>query len=319
LSTERTKLALSRQETPQEDAEKEAQEASEEDPLGTSSEVDDSLRNTMPKGRPIVFLSDYGVEDEFVGICHAVIARISPGSAVVDLTHAIPPHDVLRGALVLGRSIRYLPTDGVILAVVDPGVGTPRRPVAVEASQGGQLMVGPDNGLLSLAWAERGGLARAIEITAPDVILEPVSATFHGRDIFAPAAAHLAAGMALGELGDEVDPASLVGLAAPLPDVEAGRVDAEVLGVDRFGNVQLSAGVDHLEQAGLGAAVRLEAVTRSGVILIRRAATFGEVSEGEFALIVDASERIALVLNRGSAAEALGLAPGDPLTLRALG
>src|SRR6266508_2538194 len=125
----------------------------------------------MRKGRPIVFLSDYGLEDEFVGICHAVIARISPASPV------------------LGKSIRYLPIDAVILAVVDPGVGTPRRPVAVETSQGGQLLVGPDNGLLSLTWAERGGVARAVEITEPKVMLEPVSATFHGRDILPPPSA----------------------------------------------------------------------------------------------------------------------------------
>src|SRR6266542_22067 len=181
----------------------------------------------MPKGRPIIFLSDYGLEDEFVGICHAVIARISPASPVIDLTHAIPPQDVLRGALVLGRSIRYLPIDAVILAVVDPGVGTPRRPVAVETSQGGQLLVGPDNGLLSLTWAERGGVARAVEITEP-----------------------------------EVDRASLVEVHMPAAGVEVGRIDAEVFGVDRFGNVQLSAGVDDLERAGLAGAIRLEAVTR---------------------------------------------------------
>src|SRR5438093_113251 len=182
----------------------------------------------MLKGRPIVFLSDYGLEDEFVGICHAVIARISSGSPVIDLTHAIPPQDVLRGALVLGRSIRYLPTDAVILAVVDPGVGTPRRPVAVETLQGGQLLVGPDNGLLSLGWAEREGVARAVEIADPKVILDPVSATFHGRDIFAPAAAHLASGVSLPELGPDVDPASLVEMHPPAPGVEAGRIDAEV-------------------------------------------------------------------------------------------
>jgi S-adenosylmethionine hydrolase len=273
----------------------------------------------MVSGKPIVFLSDYGLEDEFVGICHAVMARISPGSTVIDLTHAIPPQDVLRGALVLGRSIRYLPIDAVILAVVDPGVGTPRRPVAVETSQGGQLMVGPDNGLLSLAWAERGGVARAFEFAEPAVMLEPVSATFHGRDVFAPGAAHLAAGTSMDELGPEVDPSTLEVLRTPAPEVEAGRVDAEVLGVDRFGNVALSAGVEDLEQAGLARAVRLEAVTRAGATPVRRAATFGDVSEGEFGLIEDSSGRMAVVLNRGNAAEALGLGLGDRLTIRALG
>ena len=270
----------------------------------------------MAGGRSIVFLSDYGLEDEFVGICHAVMARISPDSAVIDLTHSVPPQDVLRGALVLGRSIRYLPTDAVILAVVDPGVGTARRPVAVETSRGGQLLVGPDNGLLSVAWAERGGVARAVVISSPKVVLEPVSATFHGRDVFAPAAAHLAAGLPLSELGLEVDPASLASVQPPGPGVEEGRIDAEVLSVDRFGNVQLSARLRHLEEAGLAGATRLDVVARGGRTSVRRAATFGEVTEGEFGLIVDSGGWVALVLNRGSAAEALGLAPGDSLAIR---
>ena len=270
----------------------------------------------MPKGRPIVFLSDYGLEDEFVGICHAVMARISPASPVIDLTHAIPPQDVLRGALVLGRSIRYLPTDAVLLAVVDPGVGSPRRPLALETSQGGQLLVGPDNGVCSIAWAERGGVARAVEVRDPKVVLEPVSATFHGRDIFAPAAAHLAAGLSLSELGPEVDPSSLVEVQPPVPAVEAGRIDAEVLGVDRFGNVQLSAGPEHLGRADLAGEVRLEAVTRAGPTVVRRASAFADVTEGDFGLIVDSSGRLAIVLNRGNAAETLGLVPGDSLTIR---
>jgi S-adenosyl-L-methionine hydrolase (adenosine-forming) len=267
-------------------------------------------------GKPIVFLSDYGLEDEFVGICHAVIARISPDSTVIDLSHAVPPQDVLRGAFVLGRSIRYLPAGAVVLAVVDPGVGTPRRPVAIETSGGGQLLVGPDNGLLSMAWRERGGVARAVHITQPDVILEPVSTTFHGRDVFAPAAAHLAAGKDLSALGPDVDPASLVVLEAPVPGVEPGRIDTEVLGVDRFGNVQLSARLDHLERAGLAGVNRLQVVTHAGSTRVRPAATFGDVTEGEFALIVDSGEMLALVLNRGNAAEALGLAPGDSLAIQ---
>ncbi|HEV8419916.1 MAG TPA: SAM-dependent chlorinase/fluorinase [Actinomycetota bacterium] len=271
----------------------------------------------MQRARPIVFLSDYGLEDEFVGICHAVIARISPASPVIDLTHGIPPQDVLRGALVLARSIPYLPTDAVLLAVVDPGVGTPRRPVAVETSHGKQLLVGPDNGLMSLAWAERGGVARAFEIAESKVLLEPVSATFHGRDIFAPAAAHLAAGVSVSELGPEVDAASLAVVQPPFPEVETGRIDAEVFGVDRFGNVQLSAALDDLERGGMAGVNRLEVVTPRGTTSVRRAATFGDVTEGEFALIVDSSGRLALVLNRGSAAEALDLAPGDALTIQA--
>jgi hypothetical protein len=204
----------------------------------------------------------------------------------------------------------------VVLAVVDPGVGSSRRPIGVETSQGGQLLVGPDNGVCSLAWAERGGVTLAVEIRDPRVVLEPVSATFHGRDVFAPAAAHLAAGLSLSELGPEVDPSSLVEVQPPVPAVEPGRIDSEVVGVDRFGNVQLSAGLAHLEQADLTGEVRLEAVTRASATPVRRVATFGEVAEGECGLIVDSSGRLAIVLNRGSAAEALGLSPGDSLAIQ---
>lgn len=265
--------------------------------------------------RPIVFLSDYGLSDEFAGVCRAVAMRISPASQVIDLTHSIPPQDVLRGALVLARSAGFLPSEAVILAVVDPGVGTPRRPVAVETEHGG-LMVGPDNGLLSLAWEEQGGLSRAVEIVSGEVVLTPVSATFHGRDIFAPAAAHLAAGMPLEKLGPAVHPGDLVRVAVPPPNVEPGRVDGEVLQVDRFGNVQLSIRPADLDGAGLGDRERLELLARGAITSVRRAATFGEVAPGEFALIVNSSGWVAVVVNRGSAGDELGLAPGDPVSVR---
>jgi S-adenosylmethionine hydrolase len=268
--------------------------------------------------RPIVFLSDYGLEDEFVGICHAVMAGISPTSPIIDLSHAIPPHDVLRGALVLWRAIRFLPGDAIVLAVVDPGVGTGRRPVALVTADG-RCFVGPDNGLLSLAWAHEGGAVQAGLIESAEVILEPVSATFHGRDVFAPAAAHLASGLSLERLGRSIDPASLVHLSLTEPEVELGRVHCEVLGVDRFGNVQLSATAEHLRAAGLGASDRIEVVVAGRPTAIRRAATFGDVAEGELAVIVDSTGWLAVVLNRGNGAETLGVAPGDPLTLRAPG
>ncbi len=154
--------------------------------------------------RPIVFLTDYGLSDEFVGICHGVIARISPGTRIIDLTHAIPRQDVMSGALTLGRATRYMPADAVYLAVVDPGVGSDRRSIALRAASGA-LLVGPDNGVLSLAWDALGGTDTVVEVTAPDVVLHPVSKTFHGRDVFAPAAAHLSAGMPLEGLGPAVD------------------------------------------------------------------------------------------------------------------
>jgi S-adenosylmethionine hydrolase len=269
--------------------------------------------------RPIVFLSDYGLEDEFVGICHAVMVRISPESRIVDLSHAVPPQDVLRGALILHRAIQYLPIEAAVVAVVDPGVGTPRRPVAVETVQGSRILIGPDNGVLSLAWAEVGGVAKAVEIASRAVILEPVSRTFHGRDIFSPAAAHLARGMALEELGPSVDPRSLTVLSLPRASVEPGEIDAEALAIDHFGNVQLSARVEDLATAGIEGLPDLELQASEWSTKVRRVETFGEVVEGEFGLIVDSTGWLAVVINRGSAAEALGLRAGDPVTVRTPG
>lgn len=265
-----------------------------------------------------MFLSDYGLQDEFVGICHAVMTRIAPASRIIDLSHAVPPQDVLRGALTLHRGIRYLPVEAVILAIVDPGVGMPRRPVAVETARHGRLLVGPDNGVLSLAWSEDGGVASAVEIASPEVILEPVSRTFHGRDVFAPATAHLARGLALADLGPPVDPASLVTLTLPRASVEPGSIDGEVLSIDRFGNAQLSARLEDLDAAGLGASSQLLVTAGEWSTRVRRVATFGDVVEGEFGLIIDSTGWLALVVNRGSAAEELGLSVGDPVTVRAV-
>ncbi len=144
--------------------------------------------------RPIVFLTDYGLADEFVGICHGVMASIAPGATVIDLSHSVPRHDVKRGALMLGRATAFMPKDSVYVAVVDPGVGSDRRSIAVRAASGA-VLVGPDNGLLAVAWDSLGGARSAVEIGAEQVVLHPVSKTFHARDVFAPAAAHLAMGM----------------------------------------------------------------------------------------------------------------------------
>jgi S-adenosylmethionine hydrolase len=264
--------------------------------------------------RPIVFLSDYGLDDEFVGLCQAVMAQIAPDARVIDLTHAVLPQDVLRGALVLGQALPYLPEDAVVLAVVDPGVGTDRRPIAVSVHDGDRLLVGPDNGVLSLSWGEHGP-KQAVEITSSDVVLQPISRTFHGRDVFAPAAARLAAGWRLERLGPALDPSALSRVDVPQPEVEGGEIHTEVLGVDRYGNLQLSARSQHLGhlEGPLEVAVRGQAVS------VSRAETFGDVAEGQLAVIVDSGGWVALVLNRGSAAEALGLTAGEPVTLRARG
>jgi S-adenosyl-L-methionine hydrolase (adenosine-forming) len=268
--------------------------------------------------RPIVFLTDYGLDDEFVGVCHGVIARIAPEARVIDLAHGIPPQDVLRGALVLAGAVPYMPSDAVYLAVVDPGVGGPRGAIAV-ATADGALLVGPDNGLLSLAWQELGGVIQAVEISAPDILLQPVSATFHGRNVFAPAAAHLAEVADLAELGPEVDIAGLQHVHVPPPVVAPGELAAVVLGVDRFGNLELNAKPDDLAEAGLAGMARLLLRHAGGSTGIVPARTFADVPPGEGALIEDSSGSLAVVVNQGNAAKAFGLGAGSPVTLSAEG
>jgi S-adenosylmethionine hydrolase len=259
--------------------------------------------------RPIVFLTDYGLADEFVGICHGVIAQIAPDARVIDLTHSVPRHDVTRGALILGRATAFMPSDAVYVGVVDPGVGSARRSVAVRSGRG-TVLVGPDNGLLSIAWDALGGAAEAVEISADDVLLHPVSKTFHGRDVFAPAAAHLARGRPLEDFGPPLATTDLRRLEMPSgPMIAHGAVGARVVGVDRFGNVQLNATPSDLDAAGLGAELRVAGRQ------VGRVATFADVAEGALASIVDSDGQIALVVNRGSAAEMLGLRDGSAVVL----
>jgi S-adenosyl-L-methionine hydrolase (adenosine-forming) len=258
--------------------------------------------------RPVVFLSDYGLDDEFVGVCRAVIASVAPEAPVLDLTHAVPPHDVLAGALALGRSARFLPRDAVVLAVVDPGVGTERRPLAVETVTG-PILVGPDNGLLSLAWQELGGVRRAVALSNESLHRQPVSPTFHGRDVFAPVSAHLALGLPVEEAGEPVPPAELARAYVPAPTLLGAEVHARVLSVDRFGNVELNLRQQHL--AGAGVTDRMS----TGPYTLRRARTFGDVRPGELAFLVDSSGWVAVVANGGSAAVALGVEAGDLVIL----
>lgn len=267
-------------------------------------------------GRPIVFISDFGLDDEFVGTCHGVIARISPGSRVIDLTHGVPPQDVVRAALILAESVPFMPGDAVYLAVVDPGVGTRRRAVAVR-SRRGPLLVGPDNGVLSLAWDRLGGAAGAFEITSESVLLPAASRTFHGRDVFAPAAAHLAAGMRPEELGGPVDTGSLNSARVTEPQVHDGRIHGEVLGVDRFGNVQLNVREGHLAEAGLDQAGSVRVRTVERAMTVRRVATFGDVEAGEFAALTDSRGWLAVIRTGGSAAQTLRLELGDPVVVEA--
>jgi hypothetical protein len=261
--------------------------------------------------RPIVFLTDYGRNDSFVGICHGVMARIAADARIIDLTHAVPRQDVLRGAVELARAVPYMPSDAVFVAVVDPGVGSDRRAVGVAA--GASLLVGPDNGVLSLAWEAMGGVDAAAEIASDAVVLAPVSRTFHGRDVFAPAAAHLAAGMRLEDLGPPVDAATLDRLEVPGPMVAEGAVGARVTATDGYGNVQLNATDRDLDAAGV-------AVGRVLVVNGRRlprADTFAELPEREPGLIVDSDGQLAIVVNHGNAAQMLSLAAGDAVVVEA--
>jgi len=260
----------------------------------------------------VSFLSDYGLADEFVGVCKAVVLRAAPNARLIDITHEIPPHDVRAGALTLARAVQYLP-EGVVLAVVDPGVGTERRAVAVEVDTG--YLVGPDNGLLAPAVAMLGGARRVVALTNPEYQLEGPGATFAGRDIFAPAAGYLASGVELGELGDLVDPLSLVPGLVPLPREENGGIAGEVLWVDRFGNLQLNIDPSELEAKGLRPGSALQVAYGQERRRGRWVGTYAEARPLELAVVVDSYGLVSLAFDRRPAAEDLNLRAGSPVTL----
>ena len=264
---------------------------------------------------PITFLSDYGSADEYAGVCRAVIARIAPDALVIDLTHGIARHDVGHGAAVLAQALGFAPA-GIHLAVVDPGVGSARRAVAVATAAEQRFFVGPDNGLLAPALERFGGATDAVEISASPVRLEPVSATFHGRDLFAPVAAHLALGTPLRELGEPIDPESIKPVERREPELEPGlRLATQVSHVDGFGNVALIATAADAATAGLelGKRLRVTAPRRSDEVVY--VSSFADVDAGTPALLVDSSGSLALAVNRGDAGRRLDLAPGDRVVL----
>jgi len=262
--------------------------------------------------RPITFLSDYGLVDEFVGVVHGVIAGICPEAVVVDLSHGVPRHDVQAGALMLARALPYMPA-GVHLAVVDPEVGARRRAIALRA--GDRLLVGPDNGLLIAAAERFDGVAEVVEISASPWRLEPVSATFHGRDVFAPVAARLACGAPLGSAGAPLDPAELVALERSQPRQEEDALVAHVVATDSFGNVILDAVHGDVLERGLrlgdAVAARADARRVRGVM----ARTFSDVEGGGLLVYEDAGGALALAVNGGNAALLLGLRAGDEVRL----
>jgi S-adenosyl-L-methionine hydrolase (adenosine-forming) len=262
----------------------------------------------------ITLLTDYGRDDDFVGVCHGVIRTIHPEAQIVDITHGVERYAVRQGALVLRNTLPFTPV-GVHVAVVDPQVGTERRAIALQTADG-RLLVGPDNGLLSLAWERCGGVELAVDVSRSPHRLEPVSATFHGRDIFAPVAAQLARGAALEDAGDPLDPTELATVELPQPRVDDGAVVAHALVIDRFGNAALN--VDHEDMAGtgitLGGTVELEVGGER--YLATYAQTFADVRPGELIVYEDAYRTLAVAINRGDAAATLALRPDAELRLR---
>jgi S-adenosyl-L-methionine hydrolase (adenosine-forming) len=251
----------------------------------------------------ITFLSDYGRDDDFVGVCHGVIARIVPEARVIDITHGIERHDVRTGALVLRRGLPYFPA-GVHLAVVDPGVGGTRGAVAVRTAEEDRVLVGPDNGLLAPAVERFGGAVEVVDIAGSPLRLEPTSATFHGRDLFAPVAAHLAAGAALAEAGEPIGARALTPLHMPVAQRdENGGFVAHAVAFDRFGNVMLDVEHEALPGSGLELGHRVSVNDE----LTHYVTTFADVPPGELLLYEDAYRSLALAVNRGSAALHLGL------------
>jgi len=259
----------------------------------------------------ISFLSDYGHGDEFVGVVRSVIRSIAPEVAVVDVTHEVPAHDVRAGGLALARSAQYL-CPGVVLAVVDPGVGGARRGVAVEVGDGTSVLVGPDNGLLAPAVALVGGASRAVELADPAFQLEAPGATFAGRDVFAPAAAHLCRGVDLHELGPAIDPAGLLPSVLPISHLDdSGAMVAEVLWVDRFGNAQLNVDPDEVESFGDPIRLRIGGDVRVAHVV----GSYDEIGASDIGLVIDSYGVLSIAAGQRSAAELLGIRSGTSVRL----
>lgn len=258
----------------------------------------------------ISFLSDYGTKDEYVGIIHSIIRQMAPGVQVIDITHEVPASDVRAGGLTLWRAAQYL-APGVVIGVVDPGIGAKRRAVAIEVGDGNSVLVGPDNGLLAPAVALAGGATRAVELTNPEYQLPTAGSMFDGRDVFAPAAAHLCNGVSITELGDEISTASLLPGTLPIPEQTDDGMVVEVLWIDHFGNVQLNADPEEVDRMG----DRFEIRTESRARTVSRHEVLDEIGPGVIAMVIDSYGALALVCNRFSAAEELDLGEGDAVTI----
>lgn len=277
------------------------------------------MTNATPSPPVVTFLSDYGHSDEFVGVCHGVIARRCPAARVIDVTHVVPSHDVRAGAILLRAALPYLPS-GVHLAVVDPGVSAAgpyaRRALALSTATEGHVLVGPDNGLLMPAAERLGGVVEAVDIGESVECLQPVSRTFHGRDIFAPVAAALAAGEPLAAVGEALDPGQLRRMGIPTAHIADGTLTAHVLRSDTFGNLILNAANEQLLTIGAQLGDALSVAHTGTRHSAAYAATFADVTPGELLIYEDAQQMVSLAVNRGSAAKLLGAEQDDELVIR---
>jgi S-adenosylmethionine hydrolase len=260
----------------------------------------------------VTFLSDYGHDDVFVGVCKGVIARIAPHVRIIDVCHLIAPQDVDQGATQLAGAMPYLPV-GVHLAVVDPQA-THARGVVVRTGDG-SLLVGPDNGLLSLAWDERGGIAEVVEVANKELWLDRVHATFRGRDIYAPVAGHLASGQPLSDVGPTLDPSELTQLRVHVPVVDDDHVHAEIQAVDHFGNASLNIARADLEAAGITLGDTVEVRCNGRTLSVPFTHTFGEVAPGRLTLCEDSFRSVQLAVNAGRASAELRVNRGDPIVI----
>jgi S-adenosylmethionine hydrolase len=261
----------------------------------------------------ITFLTDFGLADDFVGTCHGVMKRIAPDVEIIDITHGIPPQSVLQGALTLANTLPYMPV-GVHLAVVDPGVGSTRRALALRDGEG-RVHIGPDNGLLVPAAEKLGGIAEAHELANPAYALESVSRTFHGRDLFSPAAAHVALGVPLAELGPPIAVDALARLDIPQPEVGASRIRAKILSIDRFGNMQLNLDRAHLDLAGVVPGTRVELELGAERCYAVAARTFADARAGDIILYEDAYRNVAIAISGGNAASMFGAREGQDVRI----
>jgi S-adenosylmethionine hydrolase len=268
----------------------------------------------VPKLDFITFLSDFGHGDDFVGTCHGVIKQIAPATQIIDLTHEVRRHDILQGAIILANTLPYMP-ESIILAVVDPGVGGGRQPLALRTTEG-RYLVGPDNGLLSLAAEKLGGAAEAVELACSTYSLQDVCKTFEGRDLFSPAAAHLSLGVELSELGAPVEIGELTRIELPDAETAHGEIAAPVVYIDRFGNVEVHLSRMELESMGATLGSRVDVRHGTEQWSVPFVETFAEVAPEELLVYEDSYRKISFSINQGDAARTFQINVGDRLLFR---